>query len=101
MKFSFCLDYSPTFPVYSMRLLPAVLGSLVVPLVYQIAVELRLSRWVALLAGLCVVFGKSHSHFLPLSYPMFRNNKILYGSSMKNSVHGVVLKDVLKNIGDM
>nr|XP_022326265.1 protein O-mannosyl-transferase 1-like [Crassostrea virginica] len=49
-------DYSPTFPVYTMRLLPAVLGSLVVPLVYQIAVELRLSRWAALLAGLCVVF---------------------------------------------
>lgn len=40
-----------------MRLLPAVLGSLVVPLVYQIAVELRLSRWAALLAGLCVIFG--------------------------------------------
>lgn len=51
--------YSPTFPVYTMRLLPAVLGSLVVPLVYQIAVELRLSRWAALLAGLCVIFDNA------------------------------------------
>ncbi|XP_048773923.2 protein O-mannosyl-transferase 1-like [Ostrea edulis] len=52
-------DFSPSFPVYVMRLLPAVLGSLVVPLVYQIAVELRLSRWAALLAGLCVVFDNA------------------------------------------
>lgn len=51
--------YSPSFPVYTMRLLPAVMGSLVVPLVYQIAVELHLSRWAALLAGFCIVFDNA------------------------------------------
>lgn len=69
LNFHHVTDFSPSFPVYVMRLLPAVLGSLVVPLVYQIAVELRLSRWAALLAGLCVVFGMQFSNlkFLVLS----------------------------------
>ena len=51
-------DYSPTFPVYQLRFLPAMMGSLVVPLVYQIAVELHMSRWSAVLAGLFIVIGR-------------------------------------------
>lgn len=51
-------EFSPQFPVYQLRLVPAVLGSMVVPLVYQICVELRMSRWSALLAGVFVLLGK-------------------------------------------
>ncbi|XP_052789205.1 protein O-mannosyltransferase 1-like [Mya arenaria] len=43
--------FPPDYPVREVRLVPAVCGSMVVPLVYQIAVELGLSRWAALLAG--------------------------------------------------
>lgn len=52
-------DYPVTFPVYQLRMLPALLGSLTVPLAYQIAVELRLSRWAALLAGACVLLDNA------------------------------------------
>lgn len=44
-------EFPQSVPVEALRVVPAVLGSLVVPLVYQIAVELRLSRWAALVAA--------------------------------------------------
>lgn len=51
-------DYPDSVPVGQLRLLPAIFGSLLVPLVYQIAVELHMSRWAALLAASFVLFGK-------------------------------------------
>ena len=51
-------EYPPDVPVFHMRLVPAVLGSLVTPLVYEIAVELRLSRWAAAIAGAFILLGK-------------------------------------------
>lgn len=50
--------YPPSVPVMELRLVPAVCGSLVVPLIYQIAVELKFSRWAALLAGAFILLGK-------------------------------------------
>ncbi|KAK3088845.1 hypothetical protein FSP39_024538 [Pinctada imbricata] len=47
-------EYSESFPVYQLRFLPAVMGSMVVPLIYQIAVELNLSRWAALVAAVFI-----------------------------------------------
>ena len=49
-----------SFPpfLYQLWFLPAIMGSLVVPLVYQIAVELHMSRWSAFLAGLFIVIGR-------------------------------------------
>ena len=57
-------EFPPSVPVEALRLVPAVLGSLVVPLVYQIAVELGLSRWAALLAGSFVLLGRLVSALL-------------------------------------
>ena len=54
-------EYPGQFPVKEMRLVPAVCGSLVVPLVYQLAVELRLSRWAALLAAAFILLGERHT----------------------------------------
>ncbi|KAL8621100.1 hypothetical protein ACOMHN_048142 [Nucella lapillus] len=44
-------QFPPSVPVEALRCVPAVMGGLVVPLVYQVAVELRLSRWAAVLAA--------------------------------------------------
>ncbi|KAL4219637.1 Protein O-mannosyl-transferase 1 [Mactra antiquata] len=44
-------EYPSDFPVIEFRLLPAICGSLIVPIVYQIAVELGLNKWSALLAA--------------------------------------------------
>ncbi|GAB1607719.1 protein O-mannosyl-transferase 1-like [Argonauta hians] len=52
-------EYPPSMPVSQLRLLPAVSGSLLVPLVYQIVVELRQSRWAALLAASFVLFDNA------------------------------------------
>ena len=51
-------DYDPEFPVTSLRLLPAIAGSLLVPLVYQILVLMDLSRWTAALAAVLILCGK-------------------------------------------
>ncbi|XP_076436443.1 protein O-mannosyl-transferase 1-like [Babylonia areolata] len=52
-------EFPPSVPVEALRSVPAVLGSLVVPLVYQVAVELRLSRWAALLAASFVLLDNA------------------------------------------
>ncbi|XP_046370265.2 protein O-mannosyl-transferase 1-like [Haliotis rufescens] len=52
-------EYPANVPVVQLRLIPAVLGSLIVPLMYQIAVELGLSRWAALLAGAFVLLDNA------------------------------------------
>ncbi|XP_025111757.1 protein O-mannosyl-transferase 1-like isoform X2 [Pomacea canaliculata] len=44
-------EFPPTVPVEILRLVPAVTGSLVVPLVYQICAELQMSRWAATMAA--------------------------------------------------
>ena len=53
-------EYSSEVPVQQLRLVPALCGSLVVPLVYQIAVELGFTRWAALLAGAFILLGKTY-----------------------------------------
>ncbi|CAC5405492.1 POMT [Mytilus coruscus] len=52
-------EFSPQFPVYQLRLPPALMGSLVVPIIYQICVELKMSRWSALLAGMFVLLDNA------------------------------------------
>ena len=50
-------DYSPDVPVFCMRAMPALFGALLVPTVYQLMVELKLSRWTAAFTSCLVVFG--------------------------------------------
>ncbi|BFZ19967.1 hypothetical protein BsWGS_23006 [Bradybaena similaris] len=52
-------DFPPLVPVEMLRAFPAVLGSLIVPIVYQICVEAGLSRYAAAIAGLLVVFDNA------------------------------------------
>ncbi|KAJ6652223.1 hypothetical protein lerEdw1_012947 [Lerista edwardsae] len=52
-------EYSPNVPIWALRMLPAIAGSLCVPLAYQILVELRFSHLVALGAALLILLGKA------------------------------------------
>lgn len=52
-------EFPPNVPLELLRLVPAVLGSLCVPIIYQIAVELHLSRWAALVAGVFVLLDNA------------------------------------------
>ncbi len=49
--------YPEALPVFAMRLVPALSGSAIAPLVYLIAVELGLSPWAATCAGTLVILG--------------------------------------------
>lgn len=49
---------SPDFPVFWMRLLPAVCGSLLPPVVYKLLLEAKMNRWTALMGGLLIIFGE-------------------------------------------
>ena len=50
--------YNETVPVYALRFVPAATGSLLIPLVYMIMLQLGYSQWTAALAGFLFLFGK-------------------------------------------
>ena len=52
-----CTDYPVSVPVWYLRVIPAVCGSLLIPAIYQISIALQWSRWVAALAALLVLLG--------------------------------------------
>lgn len=49
---------SSDFPIFWMRFLPAMCGSLLAPVVYKLLLEAKMNRWTALLGGLLIVFGE-------------------------------------------
>ncbi|XP_059150933.1 protein O-mannosyl-transferase 1-like [Physella acuta] len=83
-------EFPATVPVEMLRLIPAVLGSLVVPVVYQICVEIGMSRYAATVAGVLILLDNAllvQSRFMLmegmliffstlsiLAYLKFRNN---------------------------
>lgn len=44
-------SYSETVPLFALRLVPAVCGSLIIPTTYHLMLELGLTQWTAALAG--------------------------------------------------
>lgn len=51
------LPYTDKVPVWSLRFVPALAGSLIMPTVYLILCQLGLSQWAGLLAGVLVLLG--------------------------------------------
>lgn len=69
VSFLIQLEYPPDMPVFQLRLISAIFGSLLVPLTYQIAREAGLSQWAGLFAGGMILFGKhqiSWRYHIPL-----------------------------------
>jgi len=50
------MEYGATVPVWGLRMIPALCGSLLTPTVYLILTELGLSYWAGALAGFMVLF---------------------------------------------
>ncbi len=57
-------DYPPSVPVWHLRLIPALCGSLLIPTTYQIAIALKFSRWIAALAALLLLLGNHRAEIL-------------------------------------
>ena len=53
------VDYTNDVPLKSFRFIPALCGSMLTPIVYQILCQLGLSPWAGALAGLLVIFGEN------------------------------------------
>ncbi|XP_041971474.1 protein O-mannosyltransferase 1 [Aricia agestis] len=69
--------YNEGVPVKALRLLPAISGSLIVPLTYQLMLEFNTFQWTAILAALLVLFENS---FLTQSrFMLLESIQILFG----------------------
>lgn len=56
--------YADIVPLFALRLVPALCGSLLIPTAYHLILELGLKQWTAVLAGILLLFGN-------LSYYIF------------------------------
>nr|CAG4641462.1 EOG090X015P [Eurycercus lamellatus] len=59
--------YNSSVPVFAMRSVPALTGSLLIPLVYMIMIQLNFSQWTAALAGFLFLFDNAlltQSHYM-------------------------------------
>ncbi|XP_064649155.1 protein O-mannosyl-transferase 1-like [Lineus longissimus] len=72
------LEFSPDVPIWYLRFVPAFLGSLLVPAVYQIMVEMKMSRWTAAIAAILVIAENS---FLVQSRLMMAESLVLFLSA--------------------
>ncbi|KOC67579.1 Protein O-mannosyltransferase 1 [Habropoda laboriosa] len=52
-------SYADIVPLFALRLVPALCGSLLIPTVYHLILELGLKQWTAALAGFLLLLGNS------------------------------------------
>lgn len=50
-------QYNSSVPIFAMRSVPALTGSMLIPLVYMIMIQLNYSQWTAALAAFLFLFG--------------------------------------------
>lgn len=51
--------YSDSVPLFALRFVPALFGSLLIPLSYHLMLEIGLTQWTSLLAGLLILFDNA------------------------------------------
>ena len=54
----YIVEYPCDLPIWHLRLIPALCGSLLVPIVYLIMTEIGYTDWTAVQAAVLVLFGK-------------------------------------------
>ena len=52
-------EYTEQLPIVWLRFVPALCGSLLAPCVYKLLLQVKLSRWTAMLGGFLVIFGNN------------------------------------------
>lgn len=52
-------EYSDAVPLFTLRLVPAFFGSLIIPVVYHVMLELGFAQWTSMLAGLLLLFDNA------------------------------------------
>ena len=50
--------YGEKVPLFALRLIPALCGSLLIPTAYHLALELGFKHWTSSIVGLMLLFGK-------------------------------------------
>lgn len=72
--------YVDAVPLFALRLVPALCGSLLIPTAYHLILELGLKQWTATLAGILLLLGNFLSlpqHTLPISYNSTKSSLII------------------------
>ena len=52
-------NYTDSVPIFALRFIPAMCGSLIIPTAYHLALEIGLKQWSAIIAALLLLFGKN------------------------------------------
>jgi dolichyl-phosphate-mannose--protein O-mannosyl transferase len=60
---SWTVEYLSTVPIWYLRLVPALSGSMIISLAYDLMQELHYSRWTALIAAFFIIIGKTDAFF--------------------------------------
>lgn len=55
-------SYSDAIPLYALRLIPAICGSLLIPTGYYLVLELGLRQWAAAIGGVLLLLGSLFSN---------------------------------------
>lgn len=50
-------DYTSNVPIFALRLVPALCGSLLAPVVYKLLLQVKINRSLSVLGGLLVILG--------------------------------------------
>ncbi|XP_070496483.1 protein O-mannosyltransferase 1 [Chironomus tepperi] len=52
-------EYTENVPIFWLRLVPALCGSLLVPVIYNLLLQLKINKWVASMGGLLIVLDNA------------------------------------------
>lgn len=56
--------YTDNVPIKALRIVPAIAGSLLVPFIYNVMLEINNSQYTAIMAGLLVLLGEFQFHVI-------------------------------------
>lgn len=59
-------EYSSNVPIFALRFVPALCGSLLAPVIYKLLLQVRVSRLMATIGGFIIILGKIWQIFLQL-----------------------------------
>lgn len=51
-------EYTPNVPIFALRFVPALCGSLLAPVIYKLLLQVRISRLTAAIGGVLVILGE-------------------------------------------
>lgn len=90
--------YNDTVPIFALRSVPAMTGSLLIPLVYMIMLQLNYSQWTAALAAFLFLFGEFEASPILEIYRHFKNSTFSFpnaDNALLTQSHYMLMEPIL------